>query len=291
VHVTLPWPTFGYPFLVTTALLGLPTLVAFQLAPGGLFVRRRRRLVYQWMRSRGQRWIAVSLHGRNLIAAMYRMDPTAIEVIHNGVPAANRPTADGDRGDRRDAVMTELGLPRESTVLLTLGRLHRQKGHRELIDAIADVHSERGEVRVLIAGDGPEQRSLEDLVAAHGLGDVVRILGHRRDTDRLMEVADLFVFPSHLEGTPFAMLEAMAHGLPVVATTFGGVDEVIDDGHSGILTPVGRSDALSAAIIDALADRPRLERLAAAGRERASQFTEESMVETTIKELERLRAS
>jgi glycosyltransferase involved in cell wall biosynthesis len=291
VHVTLPWPTFGYPFLLTCALLDLPTVVAYQLVPGGLFVRRRRRLVYQWMRNRSQRWIAVSEHGRSLVAALNRMDPAAIGVIRNGASVTEHAGTNGDRRDGRDSVRAEIGLPRASTVLFSLGRLHRQKGHAELIEATADVHAQRPDVRLLIAGDGPERGNLENLIAARDLQDVVRLLGHRHDVDRLMDAADLFVFPSHLEGTPFAMLEAMAHGLPIVATSFGGAGEVIEDGRTGILTPVGRPDALCAAIVGALADRTRLERLGAAGRERAGDFSQEAMIEATLDELQGLRAS
>ena len=63
------------------------------------------------------------------------------------------------------------------------------------------------------------------------------MLGHRTDVGRLMNAADIFVFPSHFEGTPFAMLEAMAHGLPVVAASFGGAEEILEDDRTGILVP------------------------------------------------------
>jgi glycosyltransferase involved in cell wall biosynthesis len=291
VHVTLTWPTFGYPFLIASALLGLPTLVAFQLVPSGLFVPRRRRLVHQLMHDHGQRWIAVSDHGRRHVAALYRIDPAAIGVIHNGAPSAQRASANGDRHDDRAATRAELGLSPESTVLLSLGRLHPQKGQAELVRAAATIHAQRPDVRVLIAGDGPERGRLEALVTALGLEDVVALLGHRRDPSRLMDAADLFVFPSHLEGTPFAMLEAMAHGLPVVATAFEGVEEVVEDGQTGLLTQVGRPDELGAAIIAALADPHALERLGAAGRRRAADFSQESMIAATMHELEGLRAS
>jgi glycosyltransferase involved in cell wall biosynthesis len=105
-----------------------------------------------------------------------------------------------------------------------------------------------------------------------------------------MAAADLFVFPSHFEGTPFAMLEAMAHGVPIVSSTFGGVDELVDPGDHAVLVPVGRPDALRRAIVQLLADPPARERLAAGGRERAARFTERAMVVATMHELERLRA-
>jgi glycosyltransferase involved in cell wall biosynthesis len=288
VHITLPWPIFGFPVLVSASLLGLPTLVAFQLVPDGLYVRRRRRLVYAWLRGRGQRWIAVSDHGRRLVGTMYRMDDSSIGVIANGATAAAVSTDDDERRTRRLSVLAELALPADATLLLSIGRLHTQKGHNELVCAMAGVHAERSDVRLAIAGDGPERERLEKLVRALGLGDVVRLLGHRTDTERLMAAADLFVFPSHLEGTPFAMLEAMAQGLPVVAAAFGGAEEVLEDHHTGILVPVGSPDSLRAAIVGALADPSRLAEMAARGRGRVADFSQDTMIEETIGELERL---
>jgi glycosyltransferase involved in cell wall biosynthesis len=290
VHVTSPWPTFGYPFLLTSAVLGLPTLVSFQLVPEGLFMRRRR-LVYRWMRGRNQRWIAVSEHGRRVLGLLYGMDPSAIGVIHNGAPARAAVDGDGRPDAERASVRAELGLSAESAVLLSVGRLDAQKGQTDLVCAAAGVHAERPDVRVLIAGEGPERQRLKELIRAFGLIHTVLLLGHRTDVPRLMSAADVFVFPSHFEGTPFAMLEAMSHGLPVIAAAFGGAEEVLADGRTGILVPVGRSDALREAILGALGDPDRLARLAAAGRQRAAAFSREAMVAATLHELERLRAS
>jgi glycosyltransferase involved in cell wall biosynthesis len=214
------------------------------------------------------------------------MDPAAIGVIHNGAPAR------GDDGhDGRGAIRAELGVGADAPLLLSLGRLHPQKGQVELVHAVAGVHAERPDVRLLIAGDGPERERLEELIDALGVRDTVRLLGHRSDAARLMDAADLFVFPSHLEGTPFAMLEAMAHGLPVVAAAFGGAEEVVQDGRTGRLVPVGDPDALRRAILGALADREELGRIAAAGRERAAAFSEDAMIDATLRELEGLRAA
>jgi glycosyltransferase involved in cell wall biosynthesis len=290
VHVTLPWPTFGYPILLTSALLGSPTLVTFQLVPDGLFVSRRRRLIYRWMRSRGQRWIAVSYHGRRLIAALYRVDPATIGVVHNGAPSA-REDVNCARREERAAVRTELGFSSDASIVLSVGRLHAQKGQADLVSAMAGVVATRPDARLVVAGDGPERKRLNELVDALGLHETVRLLGHRTDVGRLMRAADMFVFPSHFEGTPFAMLEAMAHGLPVVAAAFGGAEEILENDRTGILVPAGHPAVLRVAIIEALADPQRLARLAAAGRERAAAFSDKAMISATMDELERLRRS
>jgi glycosyltransferase involved in cell wall biosynthesis len=290
VHVTLPWPTYALPHLLTSAVLGLPTLVVFQLVSDGVSLGRRRRLVYRWIRSRRQRWIAVSDHGRHLLGALYAMDASAIEVIYNGAADPGR-AREVDTAEARADVRAELGLRPEATMLLSVGRLERQKGHLDLLCALAGVHSERPDVRLVIAGAGPERPRLEQLADALGLRDAVRLLGHRGDVARLMAAADLFVFPSHFEGTPFAMIEAMGHGLPVVASAFGGAAEIVDGGRTAVLVPVGRPDALRKAISDLLADDEQRERLAVAGRERAAEFSERAMVAATMRELERLRTS
>lgn len=289
VQVTLPWPTYGFPFMLCSTLLGLPTLVTFQLVPTGLAVGRVRRLVYKWMRGRRQRWIAVSDHARHLVAAMYRMDPATVGVIRNGA-AAEPADSEGNarRSNQRIAIRAELGLPADATVLLSVGRLHHQKGQVDLVCATAGVYANRPDIRLLIAGDGPERERLDELVDALALQDVVRLLGHRQDAALLMDAADLFVFPSHFEGTPFALLEAMAHGLPVVAAAFGGADEILEHGRTGRLVPVGRPGALRSAIVEALADPRGLERMAAAGRERAAHFSQDAMVAATMRELDEL---
>jgi glycosyltransferase involved in cell wall biosynthesis len=289
VHVTLPWPTFGYPFLVSNAVLGFPTLVAFQLVPeDGLYVRRRRRLVYTWMRKRRQRWIAVSDHGRGLIGGLFGADEAEIGLIRNGARTVPRQTGQDQLDQSRVAARRELGLAQHVTVLLSVGRLHAQKGQADLVSAVAGLRRDCPDVHLLVAGEGPERPSLESLIRALDLESAVQLLGHRTDVGRLMDAADVFVFPSHFEGTPFAMLEAMARGLPVVAARFGGVDEIVDDGRSGILVPVGRPDALRDALAAALDDESRLARIAAAGRERAADFNQDAMAAATLRELEAL---
>jgi glycosyltransferase involved in cell wall biosynthesis len=233
--------------------------------------------------------VAVSDHGRRLVATLYGVDPGAIQVIHNGV--SSTPAVDGQRSDVRAAARSELGLPPDATLLLSVGRLHRQKGQLDLIRAAGGVHEQRPDVRVLIAGDGPDRARLEGALDELRARDAVTVLGHRDDIPRLMAAADLFVFPSHFEGTPFAMLEAMANGLPVVAATFGGADEVIDDGQNGLLVPVGQPDALRDAILAALADPVALGRIASAGRDRTARFSRDAMIEATLAELEGLCTS
>ena len=122
------------------------------------------------------------------------------------------------------------------------------KGHDTLLRALA--LGAPPELLVLIVGDGALGPVLPGMAAELGLGDDhVRFLGRRNDVDRLLDAADFFVLPSRQEGFPIAVLEAMAHGVPVIATPVGGVPELITHGRDGLLVAPDRPRKLNAAIL------------------------------------------
>jgi glycosyltransferase involved in cell wall biosynthesis len=123
----------------------------------------------------------------------------------------------------------------------------------------------------LIVGDGPERQEIESAVHALGLETAVRLCGPRRDIPDLLARCDVFALSSRSEGGPISVLEAMAAGLPVVASDVGGVGEIVVDQQTGLLVPPGDPDALAAALERLLADPALRHRLGAAGRERAAQ--------------------
>ena len=178
------------------------------------------------------------------------------------VPRGRDPRRLGSPSPRRRARSRErLGLGDDERVVVTAGRHEFQKGQLDLVEAIARL-ADRGRTLLLIAGrEGtltPELRS-----AAAPLGDRVRLLGHRDDLPEILAAADLFAFPSLYEGMPGAVIEAMALGLPVVASDIPPVREVVEPGVSALLVPPGEPGSLAAAIDAMLADR---ERASAAGR-------------------------
>ncbi|OYW16956.1 MAG: hypothetical protein B7Z55_13495, partial [Planctomycetales bacterium 12-60-4] len=137
--------------------------------------------------------------------------------------------------------------------------------------AIAQASEEVPDLRLKIVGDGPERTSLEHLSADLGLTDRVEFLGERTDVSALLPTAGFFVTASSTEGISLTLLEAMAVGLPVVATDAGGNREIVVDGETGLITPVGAVDHLSAAIVKMCrcrGDWPNFGRL---GRERVCQ--------------------
>jgi glycosyltransferase involved in cell wall biosynthesis len=153
--------------------------------------------------------------------------------------------------------------------LVSVGRLSPPKDFVTLERALALVPS--GSVRARLVGDGRERPALEAEAARLGLDGEVEFLGERRDVTALLADADLFVLSSHSEGMPMSVLEAMAAGLPVVASAVGGVPEVVVSGDTGLLVPPGDPATLAAAL-ERLADDPVLRlRLGNAGRHRAEQ--------------------
>jgi glycosyltransferase involved in cell wall biosynthesis len=280
VHTTLPWPVFGMANVLGPALCRVPALVTFQLVTGDFHVGRSSRL-YALAR-RSQTWATVSDFNRQELAYGFGMPPERIAVIPNGakVPAA-APTAI-QRGEARGEVLSELSLPPDSKLVLSVGRLHEQKGHHDLIAAVSGLRTRQPEVRLLIAGEGPGRRDLESRALEAGVADRVHLLGQRADVPRLLCAADVFAFPSLFEGLPFAMLEAMGYALPVVAARFEGVDEIVEDGKDALLVPVEDPDALGTALAQLLEDTARAGRLAASARARALELSEEVMAERTL---------
>ena len=201
------------------------------------------------------RHIAVSRHVAWRLHDRFDVPGERIAVIPNAVTLA--PPAPRDA-----ALRARVLLGQRAPLVLTVARLDAQKGVAYLLDAAAEVP----DAIFVIAGEGPERATLEARASALGIAHRVRFLGHRRDVPPLLAIADLFVLPSLWEGLPLSVLEAMAAGVPVVATRIGGTDELVRDGETGTLAPPENGPALAEAIRAALYDRERALRMAAAAR-------------------------
>jgi glycosyltransferase involved in cell wall biosynthesis len=280
LHVTLPWPDFAVGTLLASAVAGVPAVAAFQLVPDFPAVSPRLLPGYRWMRRRGHRWVAVSEHGRRLLAWHLRTDPQDLVRIYNGVELP--PPADGDDGEVVAAARAEWGLPQDAPFVLAVGRLARHKGLAALMEAIPTLVERFPALRLLIVGEGEERPRLEALVSSLGLDGTVQLTGQRSDVGRLMRAADLFVFPSHFEGFPFALLEAMSYGLPVVSADFGGAREFLSHRENGLLSPVGDGPALRDNIAWALANPAPVAVLARRGRETVAKFSVDAMTQQTL---------
>jgi starch synthase (maltosyl-transferring) len=201
------------------------------------------------------------------------LDPDRLTIIPNGVDLA--------RFDVPAASRSALGVPADAFLALAVGRLDVQKGLRDLMTAIEDAATDAPELWLAVVGDGPLRGRLEAEVAANpGLSARVRLLGRRDDVPALMRAADLLVHAAHWEGMPNVVLEAMAAGLPVVATAVEGVGELVAPGETGWITPPRDPEALGRAIRQAAADREASRRRGEEGRRRVGgEFSTTRMVE------------
>ena len=163
-------------------------------------------------------------------------------------------------GPGRVEARRALGLDPDRPVVLTVGRLMVQKGHRNLVAAVPELAARFPDLAVVIIGSGYLHAQLADQAAALGVGDRVHLVGHRTDARMLLDAADVFVLPSRQEAMPLAAIEAMDAGLPVVATRVLGTAEVVVDGETGTLVPPEDPAALARAVGELLDDPERAQR-------------------------------
>ena len=221
------------------------------------------RLTYPW----ADRVLAVSKGAAASLARLAGMPPDRVGVLYNGVDA--RAIQDAARLPVDHPWLTEASIP----VIMAAGRLAPQKGYPDLLRAFA-LLTQSVTARLLVMGDGQQRQELQHLAADLGLAGGVQFLPHHPNPYAYMARASLFVLSSHFEGFGVVLLEALACGTPVVSTDCpSGPSEVLGGGRYGLLVPVGKPEALAAAMLQVLTD-PRLEqRLRQAGPVRAAEFS------------------
>jgi glycosyltransferase involved in cell wall biosynthesis len=189
---------------------------------------------------------------RRQLVQVQGLSPRNVVTIHNGVDTAlyGRPT---DRVERRRA----LGLGDDGPVVGTVARLQPVKDQATLLAAFARVAAALPGARLVLVGDGAERAALEQQARGPELAGRVVFLGRRADVADILPAFDLFALSSRSEGLPLTLLEAMAAGLPCVATAVGAVSEAVTDGTTGLLVPPGDPEALAAAMLRVLRDPQR----------------------------------
>ena len=215
-------------------------------------------------------FVAVSSRDAERMAALERVPAGKIEVI----PNAWVPRDGGATGDLRP----ELGLPADTPLIATVAILRPQKRLDVLLEAFVRVLATVPEARLVIVGDGEERDDLQSRTTALGIQDSVRFTGVRQDVATVWRSADVAALSSDYEGTPLSVLEAMAAGVPLVATEVGGMRDIAgDDGrrHGVVLVPRRDPDALGSALVGLLTDPTLRRQLGEAARARAGDFTGE----------------
>lgn len=213
------------------------------------------------------RMVAVSEAVRRYCIEREGLAAERVVTIRNGIDP--EPWAHGlEAGAARARTRADVGLDPKQVAVVTAARLAPQKGHMWLLDAVSLLAPRWPQAVFLWVGDGELRDELECKTRKRGLQGRIRFLGTRHDVPTLLKASDLFVLPSLWEGMPNAVLEAMAAGLPVVATAVDGTPEIVQHGVTGWLTPPKNPEALALAIEKALADPARRVEMGEAGRRR-----------------------
>jgi glycosyltransferase involved in cell wall biosynthesis len=194
--------------------------------------------------------------------------------IPSGIEVEGFEHARGEPG----AVKAALGLLPSARLIGSVGRLEPVKGHRHLLEAFGDLAPRFPDLYLALVGEGELLPELRAVAQRPGLADRVLFLGWRDDVPSLLRAFDLFVFPSLNEGMGRALAEAMAAGLPIVASRAGGIPEVLGDGGAGLLVEAGSASALARGIETLLLDPAIRDRLGKAARERARGYSVEMML-------------
>jgi glycosyltransferase involved in cell wall biosynthesis len=213
--------------------------------------------------------IVVSMAARDALPPALR---SRARIVVHGVNRARFASLLERRQALRRDVRTELGVADNEVIALTVANMRSEKGYDVLLAAARLVVAAGSPVRFVSVGRGPLEAELTAEADTAGLAGHVRFLGTRTDTARLMVGSDIFVLPSHQEGLPVALMEAMSAGLPVVATLVGGVPDVVTDGVEGLLVPPGRPDLLAEALSRVARDAALRARLAEASLARSALF-------------------
>jgi phosphatidylinositol alpha-1,6-mannosyltransferase len=253
---------------------------------GYISTSRELRSLAGWVYRHAAAIVANSRNSRELLLRTYRMEPGSVHVVHPGVDAARfHPRVDGSGLRARFAGPGEV-------LFLSVGRLQRRKGHDMVLQALARLRPTMPHLRYVVAGDGPERRSLEEQATQLGLDGMVTFAGAVPDDELPMwyRAADVFVLPNRSDGVDFegfgiVFLEAAACGLPVIAGNSGGATEAVADDVTGKLVDGTDADDVASAIRTLATDARLRERL---GRDGAIRARREFGWDTAVEKVEAL---
>jgi glycosyltransferase involved in cell wall biosynthesis len=265
VHAHSPFVASGLRLLLKTLPAeSRPKMVTTEHNAWGSY-RAGTRLVSAATMALDDAHIAVSLEALHSMPESHR---ERVEVIVHGilVEEIRRKRA------QRAAVRAELGIADHEVLVGTVANLRAQKAYPDLLAAARRTLDTDLPVRFVAIGQGPLEDELHALHADLGLGDGFRFLGFRPDAPRVLAGCDLFALSSVYEGYPIAVMEALAVGLPIVATAVGGVPDAVRHGREGLVTPPQRPDLLADGIIQLARDGALRARMSEAAQERGFEF-------------------
>lgn len=256
--------------------LGVPAITSRR--DTGFWMSRRFRWLARLVANRAAAVTVNSEAVRRSAVSLEGVRPEKILLVPNAVdiPAPLPP-------EERNATRNALGVVAEETLLITVATLLEVKDHRTALAAAARLRREGMRFKWIFAGAGPEEAPLRRQAREDGVEENILFLGDRDDAGRLLQSADVFVLTSRSEGFPNALLEAMASGLPAVATDCGGVREMAEGGRECLFAPVGGAAEIAACVLRLMSDPGAATELGAAARARAARdFSWEKLLETTL---------
>lgn len=285
VAATLVAAEEGFPFVIVEGYASRPA----PLAPAQAWMLHYQRLLYE----RAKAVIAVSKENLALLRAHYGLHPRKGEVIHYGRPEGFFQPKDATV---RQRVREQLGIAMDATVCLTTARFDAVKGFAHQFAAMALLRHRPvwEKLHFVWAGEGPMREACMQRVADEAFGQRVSMPGHVNDVTGLLDAADMFVMPTHYEGMPLSIIEAMAKGLPVAASGVSGIPEQLGDTGCLLPDPNIEPSATASALADTIEawtiDQSRRHSLGAAAQSRAkTMFREDRMLRSTASVIERAR--
>lgn len=226
------------------------------------------------------KYVAVCESDARFLGNKKHVPAKKIAIIHNGVDTRRFAIPQ----DARNAIRHALGFTEADSVLVAVARLHPGKGHRVLLDAMRQLLHSYPKLKLICLGEGQGEPELRALCENFGLAHCVRLVGYQQNVSEWLAAADINVLPTFYEGLPLTILEAMASGLPTVASNVGGIPEAIEDGVSGLLVPPGDPRRLAKALSFLLRDAATRARIGHAAHARVLRsFVLEQQVSSTEK--------
>lgn len=208
-------------------------------------------------------FIAVADHHGVHLSKHERFPEDRVHIIRNGIDCERFSPS----GDARINLRAELGVDESTKLVGIVAALRSEKNHSMFMDVAKNVLALRNDVHFVVVGDGPERPMIEALIAQHGIGEHVHMLGTRHDADKIVAGLDLFLLCSHNEASPVSILEALACEVPVVCTRVGSVAESVIDGKTGYLVDVDNRAAMTARVQELLSDAAKSQKMGRKGRD------------------------
>jgi len=229
---------------------------------------------------RVQKIVTVSNSNYELMQNIFPELKNCTTTVHNGIDTTwfESQLLNFSKNKRTEFRGKEFEADNETKVILSVAELHERKGLKHLIKTLPSILSKNSNVRLVIAGDGPHKKDLENLIAEQKLTGYIRLLGFRKDIPKIMASADVFVLPSEKEAFGLVLLEAMTAKLPIIASNVGGIPEIIEDGVNGDLVDASNHDIMAEKILELFNNNFKVREYTEAGYAKLqSQFDAKSM--------------